>query len=53
MVHISQAQVDRAIEQIEHKRRLSNIDFSQHVLEDGSVVSTQERVVKDVRHVLP
>ncbi|KIM69494.1 hypothetical protein SCLCIDRAFT_102981 [Scleroderma citrinum Foug A] len=49
MVHISQAQVDRAIEQIEHKRRLSNIDFSQHVLEDGSVVSTQERVVKDVQ----
>ncbi|KAG6332340.1 hypothetical protein ID866_6750 [Astraeus odoratus] len=49
MVHIPQAQVDRAIEQIQHKRRLSNVDFSQHVLEDGSVVSTQERVVKDVQ----
>ncbi|KAL4073687.1 Metallo-dependent phosphatase-like protein [Scleroderma yunnanense] len=49
MVHITQARVDRAIEQIQHKRRLSNVDFSQHVLEDGSVVNTQERVVKDVQ----
>ncbi|KAI6165933.1 Metallo-dependent phosphatase-like protein [Pisolithus thermaeus] len=49
MVHISQARVDRAIEQIQHRRRPSTIDFSQHVLEDGSVVSTQERVVKDVQ----
>lgn len=49
MVHIPQARVDRAIEQIQHRRRPSTIDFSQHVLEDGSTVSTQERVVKDVQ----
>lgn len=53
MVYIPQAQVDRAIEQIQLRRRLSNVDFSQYVLDDGNVVSTQERVVKDVRNALP
>lgn len=45
---ITQAHVEKAIEQIEHRRRPSNIDFTQHVLEDGNVISTQERVIKDV-----
>ena len=46
---IPQAHVEKAIEQIEHRRRPSNIDFTQHVLEDGNVISTQERVIKEVR----
>lgn len=42
----------RAIEQIQdsgHTR--PELDWTQHTLEDGNIVSTQERVVKDVRHV--
>ncbi|KAF8430894.1 Metallo-dependent phosphatase-like protein [Boletus edulis BED1] len=46
---ITQAHVEKAIEQIEHRRRPSNIDFTQHILEDGNVISTQERVIKDVQ----
>lgn len=46
---ITQAHVEKAIEQIEHRRRPSNVDFTQHVLEDGNIISTQERVIKDVR----
>jgi serine/threonine-protein phosphatase 2B catalytic subunit len=48
-MHIAQAHVDRAIEQIQHKKPPPDIDFTQHVLEDGNTISTQERVVKDVR----
>ncbi|KAG2367192.1 Metallo-dependent phosphatase-like protein [Suillus spraguei] len=48
-MHIAQAHVDRAIEQIQHKKPPPNIDFTQHVLEDGNTISTQERVVKDVQ----
>lgn len=39
----------RAIEQISDKGPLPEIDFTQHKLEDGNIVSTQERVIKDVR----
>ncbi|KAG1870466.1 Metallo-dependent phosphatase-like protein [Suillus tomentosus] len=48
-MHIAQAHVERAIEQIQHKKPLPDIDFTQHVLEDGNTISTQERVVKDVQ----
>jgi len=41
--------IARAIEQISDKPPIPEIDFTQHKLDDGSVVSTQERVVKDVR----
>jgi len=41
-------QLERAIEQIQTKEAVS-VDFTQHLLEDGNVVNTQERVVKDVR----
>ncbi len=40
-------QVERAIENIQRKNA-APIDFTQHTLENGDVVSTQERVVKDV-----
>ncbi|KAH7924364.1 Metallo-dependent phosphatase [Leucogyrophana mollusca] len=48
-MHIAQAHVDKAIEQIQHKRPVPEIDFTQHQLEDGNTISTQERVVKDVQ----
>ena len=41
-------QVERAIGQIKDKVK-PDIDFTQHILENGEVVSTLERVVKDVR----
>ncbi|TFK28510.1 serine/threonine-protein phosphatase 2B catalytic subunit A1 [Coprinopsis marcescibilis] len=42
--------IERAIEKIRHKEGLiPEIDFTQHTLEDGNVISTQERVVKDVQ----
>lgn len=46
-----QTQIERAIGQIKtaYKGVVPEIDFSQHTLEDGSTVNTQERVIKDVR----
>lgn len=41
--------IARAIEQIQDSRNSNReVDWTQHTLEDGNVVSTQERVVKDV-----
>lgn len=43
-------QLDRAIDEIQRRRQGPplNIDFTQHKLGDGTIVSTQERVVKEV-----
>ncbi|KXN91822.1 Serine/threonine-protein phosphatase 2B catalytic subunit A1 [Leucoagaricus sp. SymC.cos] len=42
--------LERAIEQIQDSRNTHiEIDWTQHTLEDGNVVSTQERCVKDVQ----
>ena len=41
-------QIQRAIDKIQVKDPIPVIDFTQHVLEDGTIISTQERVVKDV-----
>ena len=41
-------QIQRAIDKIQVKDPIPTIDFTQHVLEDGTIISTQERVVKDV-----
>lgn len=41
-------QIERAIVQIQHKDPLPEIDFTQHQLENGFTISTQERVVKEV-----
>jgi len=46
---IMSTRIARVIEKIEKKDPIPIIDFTQHVLESGEVVSTQERVVKDVR----
>ncbi|KAI5117753.1 hypothetical protein M0805_000597 [Coniferiporia weirii] len=45
----AQAHLQRAITQIVEKAPVPEIDFTQHQLEDGSSVSTQERVIKDVQ----
>lgn len=44
---IMSTQLERAIEQMQIKETV-NIDFTQHMLDDGTIVNTQERVVKDV-----
>lgn len=41
--------IERVVEKIHVKEPVPVIDFTQHTLEDGNVISTQERVVKDVR----
>ncbi|KAH6905359.1 serine/threonine-protein phosphatase 2B catalytic subunit A1 [Coprinopsis sp. MPI-PUGE-AT-0042] len=41
--------IERAIEKIRTKDQIPDIDFTQHTLDDGNVISTQERVVKDVQ----
>ena len=43
-----QAQYQKAIDQINVKPA-EEIDFTQHQLENGYTISTQERVVKEVR----
>jgi serine/threonine-protein phosphatase 2B catalytic subunit len=45
----AKAHIERAINQIQDKGPIPTIDFTQHQLEDGNTISTQERVVKDVR----
>jgi hypothetical protein len=42
-------QLERAIKEIQVKRPPTDVDFTQHQLENGITVSTQERVVKEVR----
>jgi serine/threonine-protein phosphatase 2B catalytic subunit len=39
-------QVDNAIRAIQQKKPLPEIDFTIHTMEDGTQVSTMERVVK-------
>lgn len=41
--------IERAIEKIRSQGQVPEIDFTQHTLDDGNVISTQERVVKDVQ----
>lgn len=42
-------QLERAIKEIQARRPAPDIDFTQHQLENGFTVSTQERVVKEVQ----
>jgi hypothetical protein len=46
-------QLERAIKEIQGRRPAPDIDFTQHQLENGFTVSTQERVVKEVRLSFP
>lgn len=43
-------QVDNAIRAIQHKKPLPEIDFTIHTMEDGTQVSTMERVCKGTEH---
>ena len=45
-------QLQRAAAEISGRVAIPDIDFTQHRLDDGSTVSTQERVIKEVRHIL-
>ncbi|CCL98038.1 uncharacterized protein FIBRA_00032 [Fibroporia radiculosa] len=45
----TRGQIERAIVQIKEKPRIPTIDFTQHQLENGYTISTQERVVKEVQ----
>ncbi|EMD34648.1 hypothetical protein CERSUDRAFT_116822 [Gelatoporia subvermispora B] len=45
----TQSQIEKAIGQIKERGPIPDIDFTQHQLENGFTISTQERVVKEVQ----
>jgi hypothetical protein len=48
MSSAKQEQLQRAIAQVTDRQPVPEIDFTQHTLDDGTSVNTQERVIKDV-----
>lgn len=44
----TRSQIEKAIIQIQDKQPVPEIDFTQHQLDNGFTISTQERVVKEV-----
>jgi hypothetical protein len=48
---VGQTQLERAIYEIQHRANVPQLDFTQHQLENGYTISTQERVVQEVRFV--
>ncbi|KAI9462857.1 Serine/threonine-protein phosphatase 2B catalytic subunit A1 [Lactarius psammicola] len=46
---VAQTQLERAIHQIQNRVAVPELDFTQHQLENGYTVSTQERAVKEVQ----
>ncbi|KAJ7783970.1 Metallo-dependent phosphatase-like protein [Mycena maculata] len=46
-------QIAHAIAQIQNPAPPPEIDYTQHILEDGTTINTQERVVKDVQAPAP
>lgn len=46
-------QVDNALRAIHEKKPIPEIDFTLHTMEDGSQVSTMERVCKGWTNLLP
>lgn len=44
----TKAQVDNALRAISQKKPVPEIDFTLHTMEDGSQVSTMERVCKGI-----
>ncbi|KAH9974640.1 Metallo-dependent phosphatase-like protein [Lactifluus volemus] len=46
---VGQSQLERAIYEIQHRATVPELDFTQHQLENGYTISTQERVVKEVQ----
>lgn len=45
----TQKHIEKAIGEIQRKENIPEIDFTQHQLENGFTISTQERVVKEVQ----
>ncbi|KAI0731771.1 serine/threonine protein phosphatase 2B [Fomitopsis betulina] len=45
----TRSQIEKAIIQIQDKQPVPEIDFTQHQLDNGFTISTQERVVKEVQ----
>jgi hypothetical protein len=45
-------QVDNALRALQQKKPIPEIDFSLHTMEDGSQVSTMERVCKGIDNFL-
>ncbi|KAJ6548690.1 Metallo-dependent phosphatase [Mycena capillaripes] len=45
--------IAQALAQIQNRPPPPEIDYTQHILEDGTAISTQERVVKDVQAPAP
>ncbi|KAG8909725.1 3',5'-cyclic-nucleotide phosphodiesterase (PDEase) (3':5'-CNP) [Tulasnella sp. 408] len=52
MASAQQAHMAKAVSQIQQKKAIPTIDFTVHHLDDGSTVSTQERVIKEARSAL-
>jgi serine/threonine-protein phosphatase 2B catalytic subunit len=50
---VGQTQLERAIYEIQHRAAVPQLDFTQQQLENGYTISTQERVVKEVRVAVP
>lgn len=46
---VGRTQLERAIHQIQNRVAVPELDFTQHQLENGYTVSTQERAVKEVQ----
>ena len=44
-----QIHLERVVQQMTEKAPVPEIDFTVHQLENGETVSTQERVIKEVR----
>lgn len=42
--------IDNAMRAVQNKKRIPEIDFTLHTMEDGTQVSTQERVCKGTQH---
>ncbi len=49
----NRAQIDNAIRALSEKKPIPEIDFTLHTMEDGSQVSTLERVCKGMNHNEP
>ncbi|KAF8193885.1 serine/threonine-protein phosphatase 2B catalytic subunit A1 [Mycena galopus ATCC 62051] len=45
--------IAQALAQIQNRAPPPEIDYTQHILEDGTAISTQERVIKDVQAPAP
>jgi serine/threonine-protein phosphatase 2B catalytic subunit len=50
---LGQTQLERAIYEVQNRATVPQLDFTQHQLENGNTVSTQERVVKEVCLTVP